>query len=237
MGLRLIQYVEGVGTAGYPHLIYNTSGLDIGRGQAEDIDLLTVDEGSDDGSKPRFYWDESEDAFATNKEIYGPTYLYLTAERSAILTARGASGCGENVMRFSSDLLQTTDPQVAFYFYSTVNKGAGDATLIKLDITDTASPGTLNLMDLQVDGVSKFKVGEATLFTPLALQLDADVSWLPATDNTWSIGSASYRLKLLRAVTITSGDFAFENGYYLTEAEGDGIKLCRPDGSEVIMWR
>jgi hypothetical protein len=41
----------------------------------------------------------------------------------------------------------------------------------------------------------------------------------------------------VKARTVKTGDFVFENGYYLTESETGGIKLCRPDGTTVIEWR
>jgi hypothetical protein len=57
----------------------------------------------------------------------------------------------------------------------------------------------------------------------------------PNVDGQVSLGQTSNRFKLVRAVTITSGDFIFENGYRLVEAERlglpVGIALVRPDSS------
>ena len=94
---------------------------------------------------------------------------------------------------------------------------ANDTTFITLTtgVTDTMDIGTFNLS------------GNITSST--------DGTWLPATDNNFSLGSDAKRFKLVRAVTVTSGDFIFENGYRMTEAEklglGVGVALVRPDGS------
>lgn len=41
---------------------------------------------------------------------------------------------------------------------------------------------------------------------------------MPTVDNGWDIGSNTLRWRLVRAVTITSGDLKFENDFYITEA-------------------
>lgn len=46
---------------------------------------------------------------------------------------------------------------------------------------------------------------------------------VPASDNSGSVGTAALRFSLVRAVTITSGDLLFENGWAFTEAEKVGI--------------
>ncbi len=57
----------------------------------------------------------------------------------------------------------------------------------------------------------------------------------PNVDGEVSLGQTSNRFKLVRAVTVTAGDFMFENGYRLVESERIGkkvgIALVRPDGS------
>ena len=69
-------------------------------------------------------------------------------------------------------------------------------------------------------------------------RFDGDL--LPEADNMHNVGTASRRWALVRAVTITSGDFVFENGWRLTEAEkvgaGEGIALVRPDGSVATVF-
>ena len=62
----------------------------------------------------------------------------------------------------------------------------------------------------------------------------------PPVDNQGSIGTDSYRWALVRAVTITSGDYVFENGWRLTEAEklglGEGIVLVDKEGNVRKVW-
>jgi len=61
------------------------------------------------------------------------------------------------------------------------------------------------------------------------------VDVVPSVDNTLNLGTAARRWSLVRGVTITSGDFVFENGWKLTEAERlgfrEGIALVRPNNS------
>lgn len=75
-------------------------------------------------------------------------------------------------------------------------------------------------------------------FNPSAAAVDCI---LPATDARGQIGNATYRFSLVRAVTITSGDFVFENGWKMTEAErlglGEGIALVKPNGEVAQVWR
>lgn len=60
-------------------------------------------------------------------------------------------------------------------------------------------------------------------------------AFIPSADNQGGIGSTARRWQLVRAVTVTSGDFMFENGWRLTEAENlgllSGVALVRSDGS------
>lgn len=64
---------------------------------------------------------------------------------------------------------------------------------------------------------------------------------IPSADNQGNVGSATRRFALVRAVTVTSGDLCFENGWKLTEAErlglGEGIAVVRPDGSVATVLR
>lgn len=57
---------------------------------------------------------------------------------------------------------------------------------------------------------------------------DASGHFTPTTDNTYNNGDASHRWKLVRGVTITSGDLQFENRWTITE--GDKIGLAAPRG-------
>lgn len=63
----------------------------------------------------------------------------------------------------------------------------------------------------------------------------ANVNHLPSADNTVSFGSDSYRFTLFRAVTVTSGDFKFENGWRLTEDKLYGVCLISPAGKKFRM--
>jgi hypothetical protein len=63
----------------------------------------------------------------------------------------------------------------------------------------------------------------------------------PVTDGVWNCGDATHRWLLVRGVTVTSGDFRFENGWRMTEAErlglGRGIALVRPNGEVARIWK
>lgn len=50
-----------------------------------------------------------------------------------------------------------------------------------------------------------------------ALTVGSNVSWLPTTDQQWSIGSDAKRLLLVRAVTVTSGRHNFDDKFYMEE--------------------
>lgn len=52
----------------------------------------------------------------------------------------------------------------------------------------------------------------------------------PNADNKGSIGTASYRWALVRAVTVTTGDLVFENDWRITEHPDYGVVLKSPDG-------
>jgi hypothetical protein len=59
-----------------------------------------------------------------------------------------------------------------------------------------------------------FTVGSGDLFqvaTTGDITMNGDLTFLPTTDNTGSIGSNANRFKLVRAVTITSGDLGFDD--------------------------
>jgi len=50
-------------------VIDSANGLNVGSGAAADQDLITVEEGTADASKPRLWWDESENAFSLTQEL------------------------------------------------------------------------------------------------------------------------------------------------------------------------
>lgn len=115
------------------------------------------------------------------------------------------------------------------YLYPTRNLqfgGAGTFSTVAGDLT-LAPEGNLVVGANQTFGADK-----KMTFAPSAADID---SILPATDARGNIGNASYRWNLVRAVTITSGDLKFENGWYFRETE-KGMGLFRPDGSLSQSW-
>ena len=58
----------------------------------------------------------------------------------------------------------------------------------------------------------------------------------PVNDNTWDLGSSSYRWANIYCVTLHQGDSVFANGWRITEAEkfglGEGLILVSPDGKK-----
>ncbi len=63
----------------------------------------------------------------------------------------------------------------------------------------------------------------ATGGTTARTKIDANGDYIPLTDNTQNVGVPAKRFSLVRAVTITSGDLAFENGWTITETSKVGI--------------
>ncbi|MEM3063459.1 MAG: hypothetical protein QW303_07950, partial [Nitrososphaerota archaeon] len=70
------------------------------------------------------------------------------------------------------------------------------------------------------------------------LVMMGDYNFIPNTTGQGKVGTFTNKFAEVNAVVVNSGDFRFDNGYYLTEDyENGGIKLCRPDGSVVTSWR
>ncbi len=67
------------------------------------------------------------------------------------------------------------------------------------------------------------------------ITLTADITLKPTTDNNGSFGDDTHRLKLVRAVTVTAGDFKFENGWRFTEDEIYGVALISPGNKKFRM--
>jgi len=61
---------------------------------------------------------------------------------------------------------------------------------------------------------------------------DGDI--VPPGDDVGNVGTASKRWKLVRAVTITSGDLTFENGVRATE-EGKGLAFLNDAGEKIAV--
>jgi hypothetical protein len=96
----------------------------------------------------------------------------------------------------------------------------------------SSDTGELIIKD-ETAGVDRYRITSAG---NLVMAQNNDI--IPSLDNQGRIGTDTNRFASVRAVTITSGDFKFDNGYYLTEDhEEGGIKLCRPDGTTVARWK
>lgn len=133
----------------------------------------------------------------------------------------------------------TTVNQVTF---SGTVKSSANVTLTNASAVyfsaGTSAAGTITnnayiYMEALTEGTNRYSLSLAD--TILWRGAGAANAFLPATDNTGQLGNGTYRWQLIRGVTITSGDLRFENDWYFTEANrvgrGDGIALCRPDGS------
>ena len=59
---------------------------------------------------------------------------------------------------------------------------------------------------------------------------------LPPSDDSGSIGMNGQRWSLVRAVTITSGDLIFENGYRFREAKNSGVLLLNDEGEAIAKF-
>ena len=112
-------------------------------------------------------------------------------------------------------------------YYSVVYVSSGNVLTIDGDALAISLGGSVSIA-----------ADKKITFNPSAADIDCI---LPATDARGQIGNATYRFSLVRAVTITSGDFVFENGWKMTEAErlglGEGIALVKPNGEVAQVWR
>jgi hypothetical protein len=72
------------------------------------------------------------------------------------------------------------------------------------------------------------------------LHLASGDSLAPAVDNNATLGLAAQRYSNIFGAIITGGDFLFENGWKLVEAERmglrEGIALVKPDGTAARVW-
>jgi hypothetical protein len=73
--------------------------------------------------------------------------------------------------------------------------------------------GGLSLIDGASTAGINFYIGSTWV-----QRLDTNGDWRPDADNSRRVGLATHRYTLIRGVTITSGDFAFENGWTITES-------------------
>lgn len=178
--------------------------------------------------KPTFI---REDASATNPNIVPnfsdvDTGLGSAAADQLSLISGGSEGqritettLGNNSLQhtLNGQLGQATGDEVAFSFPYTVNKAtSGNDTGIQLNMTDTASPGTSLLLDLQVGGGTKFKVDNLGSLTAMERSSDpADpaegsfVLWM--SDGAGSGDDGDIMIKITAASTtktITLVDFS-----------------------------
>lgn len=79
----------------------DTNGIDIGDGNAADQDLITVDEGTTDASRPRFWWDDSKDEFALTKGLEIQDMFTVTGA-SAKIEVNGQKVIDNNNIHFQS---------------------------------------------------------------------------------------------------------------------------------------
>jgi hypothetical protein len=125
------------------------------------------------------------------------------------------------------------DRKAYFYYGSTLvgRLGATSASNMSLYCDN----GTLRLdgdtyLNLYCDAGDVNIVAYGTINTTGTLR--------PSSDNANNLGGSSYRWKDFYAVTVHEGDTVFANDWRLTEsADGNGIRLLRPDGSLAQEWR
>lgn len=118
---------------------------------------LVVKKGATDLSDP-----------AVAKFISAPKFGEGTAETASAAGAFAASSTTAIVPTTAIVLDEATGNEVALSLDYTVNKAtSGDDTGLKINMTDTASPGTSLLADFQTGGVSKFSVSNSGSVTNL----------------------------------------------------------------------
>jgi hypothetical protein len=147
----------------------------------------------------------------TTGHVFGPTGNNVRDLASSSLRVRSL------YLGTSLDIAQgtLTDDAQALNITSTWNDAADTFTLIKADVTDTASAAGSKLMDLQVGGTSKFSVG-ATGELVQADAVSGQSSGL-TLGNGLAVGSAYPYIKLKtnwgdRTITSWGGGFQFNAG-------------------------
>ena len=94
--------------------------------------------------------------------------------------------------------------------------GAGNVAGADLTIAAGLGTGTGDVGQIILQSIRVAAAGDNIQTTQTALVVDDDGTdplLVPGADNTVNIGTASLRFKLVRAVTITSGDFGWEEHY------------------------
>ncbi len=197
--------------------VKTTNGIDIGAGVAEDINLITVDEGTADANKPRLFWDESEDKISANKGFY------ITQESHVINTNFKATANARIVAEDTSTVSFGSSLDAHLYWA----RSDADAHMLLL---------TLPLGD--ATNVSVFAIGNNNanvdlgffdgITQPRIAVIDADADsyiWMGhSADDTPTI-SASSDLKIMPDV---QGD-----GIFFGDADvGDAV-----DGGSIWIWR
>ena len=102
----------------------------------------------------------------TNSMLYG---VFNATVASQTLTMNGMFGINTiptSALHGVTTLSAATGNEIAYQLnYTTNTATSGNDTGLLINMTDTASPGTSNLLDLQVGGVSKFKVDNTGTIT------------------------------------------------------------------------
>lgn len=99
-------------------------------------------------------------------EMNSSGQLVAAADTCANLGPGGGSGAytadGDTQITPTTSVLldHATNNEIAHSIPMTVNKAAGDATAINVAITDTASPGLLNLINASIDSTDGYRVTE-----------------------------------------------------------------------------
>jgi hypothetical protein len=90
---------------------------------------------------------------------------------SLVLTGTGTLTSTDGNATFTTSLTAASGNEAALSLNYTTNKAAGNDTGLVINQTDTASPGTSYLMDLQVGGASKFYFrNDGILYASAAIQ-------------------------------------------------------------------
>ena len=189
-------------------------------------DVLTLDRVNDrvgicTASPSRSLHVVSADTFVARFERAGSTVVEIWA---------GGTGNSDAALTLRSN--RSTTNEKIWAISARAGTGVLDIRCVKDDLTGWSA----SVVEFYRSGNNPTKVR----FNKLIESSVTGDAFLPTADNQGNIGNDSYRWALVRAVTITSGDYVFENGWRLTEASklglGEGIALVDDKGRVRHVW-
>lgn len=164
---------------------------------------------------------------ADTTAVHGITDTSKITTNAAVITDNavvrgdgGANGVQSSAMSIDDDgkttatatLNNATGNEIAYYFPYTVNKlTSGNDTGLVIDMTDTASPGTSNLIEAKVGGVTKFAVRDnGAITSPSIVAMGATSYFSIVNSPRVNAGDGASTLMLQDSKNFSAADNAVE---------------------------